>query len=180
MSSDDEESGPLVFTNNDQFEEIENGDTLLLFYVQDESDQVTFDPNGDAALLALMRDAVYSFKNTDSLLLYESLVTRARYRLRLHPDQDAAAQLAALSLTPDATAGMISFVYKRDHPGRSAVENRRQTPFMTLDDTAPPTVVLFREYSFQPAMIGQLVWYKQAERSATIGILGLEPQEVYK
>lgn len=169
----------VLYSNEREFDQLgTDNDTLLLFYVDDEdNDRVVFDGVGDHELHEMIVRSPYEFKNTEQLDLYQNLVSRARYQLRLYPDQEAAAENAGLSLGPEESSGLVYFVYKRDNAQRSPVKNRRQSPFMDFEERA---VVLFREYSFQPAFIATPLWFKEKERNSTIGLVGFRPEEIYE
>lgn len=177
-----EESAPIpvVFTESRQFERLsENSGTLLLYYREQPNDEVVLDPENDMSLYRLFAASPYTFDNRRDLLVYESLITRAHYQLRLHPDQDAARAEAGLELSPDDAAELVVFVYRRDHRTKSPVKNRQTNPFVNLDLEDLPPVFLFRRYSNDPAMRVVPVWRKEATLNRDIGLLGVRVLETF-
>jgi len=183
---DDGLSGRVLvrYSNVRQFEAIGGSETLLLFYTES-ADDVLFDPDNDARLLGMFERSPYAFRNAAQLAEYEALVTRAAYTCRAHPEQDAARELAAAQLaTPTEADALLVLVYRRDAPSASAVRNRRRSPFTNAaNGTAAPRgarVVLFRQYSFAPVLVGRPVWHNETRLNATVGLLGLRVERLFR
>jgi len=174
----------LLFSNRTQFNQLE-ADTALVLYYRESSDgqDVIFDPNGDARLLAMHRKP-FQFQSSADLPLLIALRTRARYELRIHPNQAGILQAAVADRSIDTT-DCIALVYARDDDQRSIVKNRRVAPFandfngLRADGTGESAeLVLFRQYSFEPFGKAVIVWSRQKSVNATVGVLLARVQAV--
>lgn len=172
---------PVVFSNRAQFDRIGRGDTqtLLLFYRERSSGEVILDPENDLSLYRLFAASPYTFDNRRDLLVYESLITRAQYQLRLHPAQEEARELAATQLSPDEADDLVVFVYQRDQKAKSPVQNRQSNPFVDLGLEDAPPVILFRRYSHDPFMRVLPVWRHENTPNANTGLLGVQVIEAF-
>lgn len=176
-----EESAPIpvLFSSRTQFEGIGDMQTLLLFYRERSNGEVILDPENDMSLYHLFATPPYKFDNRRDLLVYESLITRAHYQLRLHPAQEEARDLAATKLTPDEAADLVVFVYQRDQAAKSPVQNRQTNPFVDLGLEDAPPVILFRRYSHDPFMRVLPVWRHENKPNAHTGLLGVQVIEPF-
>lgn len=186
MSENDEWQGDerrstiVNYSNSAQFETIKNTETLAFFYTESsDGEDVTFDPRGDEALFNMLAESPYDFDNNKDLIRYESLVTRAMYECKLHPNQAAAEELAASSLTPEEAGELLFFVYRRDRAAISLVQNRRQSPFDALNVDNAPEIILFRRYSFEPMMLVTPVWRDETRINATVGVFGVLVKQMF-
>lgn len=154
----------LFFTNSSHFDELEDSETFLLFY-----NGGSFDSERDERLFRLFAASPYEFDNTTQLSEYEELVDRDAFELRLHPDQPAARDFAAADLTAASAGDITVFVYRRTTGSRFDT-----SPFENLD--AP--VLLFRQYSFEPANRGTFVWqWSKRVGNSSVGLIGVRLDE---
>lgn len=173
---------PLVPSNRKQFEQLDDARsaTLLLYYT-DASDelaasgaQVRFDAQRDQQLLALFETlAPWAFDNTRHLTLYESLVSRPHYELRVHPRQSELRQQAAGAVGDARLDDIVFFVYARATQPPSGA---RQSVFDNSVDGVgafqKQPVVLFERYTHVPHLLAELVWFREPSRNATVGVVG--------
>lgn len=173
----------LDYTNVEQWESI-NDAVALLFYTETDDD-VLFDPNGDARLLELHTEP-FAFDNDTGLAPYVSLIQRAQYRCKPHPNQVLAREQAALELGI-AVDDLLIMVYRRDAASTSAVRRRERAPFTNTTnglgtggaaaDAVP--LVLFREKSFDPYASVVLVWHHETHINASIGLVGFRIETLF-
>jgi hypothetical protein len=173
----------LFFTNHEQFESIDDA-VALLFYTETDDD-VIFDPVGDADLLGL-HTKPFSFENTTSLRLYESLTTRARYHCKPHPNQVLAREEASQELSIPAD-DLLFFVYERDTAATSPVKQRRRTPFRNETNgigahsrSESVLLTLFNKLSFDPFASGTIVWQREQRASGIVGLIGIRVEKLFQ
>lgn len=173
----------LFFTNHEQFQAIDDA-VALLFYTETDDD-VIFDPAGDADLLRL-HEHPFSFDNSTSLTLYESLTTRARYQCKPHPNQALAQEEAAQELSIP-TDDLLIFVYERDSAGVSPVKQRRRTPFRNMVNgigaharSESSAVTLFNQLSYDPFASCTLVWQREQRANGIVGLIGVRVLRLFQ
>ena len=175
-------NGLEVFTNAEQFEAIKDH-AVLLYYTETEAD-VIFDPENDAVLVNLLSHP-FAFSNDQSLLNFISLITRACFYCKPHPDQSALRAQAEGDLgmeMPD----LLILVYKRDNAHTSVVKNRRDTPFRnavnglgTSDSGESALVALFRQYEHTPFASVAIVWHREPRLCSTVGMIGVRIEKFF-
>ncbi len=166
----------LNYTNAEDFGDIKTSQLILFYKIVDE-DEATFDPEGDRILFEQFAASPYVYSNERSLRSYESLVSRDFYELRIHPNQQATRELAGVQLTPEEAAELLILVYKR-----KGKRNRFEpTPFSDLNnpDSVPVSVVLFRQYSFEPMARVVPTWHDTTKLGAKFGLLGVRVQDQF-
>lgn len=172
-------SDPLGYSNSREFAAIDDI-TLLLFYTET-NDDVIFDPANDQSLMELFA-APFEFSNSESLSLYESLVTRARYYCKPHPQASSVARDVSAELRVPATE-LLVLVYKRDSAAESIVKDRRTAPFDNSEnglgsfDGRSAQLVFFNQYAHTPAVLGTIVWHNAVRINASVGIIAVRIQE---
>lgn len=180
-----EEFGTRDFLNIDRL-------SLLLFYTQTisssnddlEVPEYTLDPDGDNELLSLFADP-YHFESRISLRDHQRLTLRHKLELRRFPDQEACRSLAAARLSPEQAESLYFFAYllpsanaafaRRDADGR---RQRKRTPFAFVNepDRQAVSVVLFKQYSFEPVSRCMPVWHYSKTPTSRVGLIGVQRQ----
>ncbi len=175
-------SNQLFLTNTVEFD-TNKEPSLLLFCAERNEADVVFDPDNDEVLFAMHADP-YNFSNTELLLHYEALTSRANYECKPHVNQELVQAQAALELGVD-TSSMLFLVYKRDLAIKSPVKLRRMTPFendyngLKRDKTPSVQLLLFGAESFDPMSRVTIVWHRPAHRGSTFGLIGVTVNELF-
>ena len=161
----------LDYTNADDYASI-RGREVRCYYEETDATGVGLDAVGDDQLWAL-HDEPTSFSNEESLPLYESLVSRARFDCKQHPNITLAREQAALE-TQLPTDDWAVFVYKRDTAAKSPVKDRRNTPFANLGQP----IALFLKEGFDPFLRGTLVWHRALRAGGRFGLFAIDVADV--
>lgn len=168
-------SALIDFSNARQFDALSEA-AVLLFYTET-SDAVLVDPDNDAALLD-MHETPFDFSNEQSLAAYESLVSRAQYECKPHPNQPLVQRQIAADLGK-LTEDIVVLVYKRDAASKSHVQKRNQSPFRAAVE-AQEVVVLFRQFSNDPFAQVTLVWHREPRINSTVGLIAVRIEALYE
>lgn len=168
-------SALLDFSNSEQFDALTEA-VVLLFYAET-SDAVVVDPENDAALLE-MHEAPFAFNNEDLLASYESLLSRAQYECKPHPNQALVQRQIATDLSKPAD-DIVVLVYKRDAASKSPVKKRNQSPFRSAI-AEQDVVVLFRQFSHDPFASARIVWQREPRLNSSVGLLGVRIETLYE
>lgn len=170
----------------DEYATVRGPVTTLFYTATPDTDDVVFDPAGDERLLELQTGDVADFPlqpgGTD---LYKSLVMRASYECKLHPQQTRMRELVANELANDMPADeLIVMLYRRDSAARSDVTLRRQNPFRNayngVESAEPASVILFEKYTFEPKFLGTLVWHTEPRLNSTLGTIAFRVTEAFQ
>lgn len=166
----------------EEYDKLDETGAMILFYTSDE-EAVKFDPDGDERLTKMHLGDVMEFDSVN-FQLYESLVERATYECKVHPQlrvmQEYVSQQLAGDIYPDE---LIVLVYKRDSAARSEVSQRRLNPFKNkvngIGSGTEASMVLFAKNSFEPKFRAKIVWMTEPRLNSTLGTAAFRVEETF-